>query len=112
MELFEYVYHQILRKDSEWVARDLFRERYRENAAAVEQAQYDPEQIGCMLLYTSAETMLDELIGRPLEEGDVLANANTIIQLGKVRDGSKCAGPCTSPSIAAALPATKLCRLK
>ncbi|MFH1266473.1 MAG: ATPase domain-containing protein, partial [Planctomycetota bacterium] len=25
IELFEYVYHQILRKDPEWVARDLFR---------------------------------------------------------------------------------------
>ena len=29
IELFEYVYHQILRKDPEWVARDLFREHYR-----------------------------------------------------------------------------------
>ena len=28
-ELFEYIYHQILRKDAEWVARDLFREHYR-----------------------------------------------------------------------------------
>ncbi len=54
-----------------------------------EQAQYDHEQIGCLLLYTSAETLLDEFIGRPLDEGDVLANANTIIQLGKIRDGSK-----------------------
>ena len=33
--------------------------------------------------------MLDELIRRPLDEGDVLANANTIIQLGKVREGSE-----------------------
>ncbi len=89
LELFEYVYHQILRKDSEWVARDLFREQFRENAAAIKQARYDHEQIGCLLLYTSAETMLDELIRRPLDEGDVLANANTIIQLGKIRDGTK-----------------------
>ena len=28
-ELFEYIYHQILRKDSDWVARDLFRQSYR-----------------------------------------------------------------------------------
>jgi hypothetical protein len=33
--------------------------------------------------------MLDELIRRPLDEGDVLANVNAIIQLGKVRDGNK-----------------------
>ena len=34
-ELFEYIYHQILRKDPEWVARDLFQERYRENAEVI-----------------------------------------------------------------------------
>ncbi len=32
--LFEYVYHQVLRKDPEWVARDLFRERFRVNASS------------------------------------------------------------------------------
>jgi KaiC/GvpD/RAD55 family RecA-like ATPase len=89
LELFEYVYHQILRKDSQWVARDLFRQRFAEYSAVAERAAYDHEQIGCMLLYTSAETMLDELIRRPLDEGDILANANTIIQLGKVRSGEK-----------------------
>jgi hypothetical protein len=89
LELFDYVYHQILRKDADWVARDLFRERFRDFADQAASAHYDHEQIGCLLLYTSAEAMLDELIRRPLDEGDVLANANTIIQLGKVRDGDK-----------------------
>ncbi len=89
LELFDYVYHQILRKDAEWVARDLFREHFREHAENAAQLRYDHEKIGCLLLYTSAETMLDELIRRPLDEGDVLANASTIIQLGKVREGSE-----------------------
>ena len=68
---------------------DLFREHFCAHAEQVEQAHYDHEQIGCLLLYTSAETMLEELIRRPLDEGDVLANANTVIQLGKTQDGSK-----------------------
>ena len=89
IELFEYIYHQILRKDAEWVARDLFREHYRENAATVAAHFYDPRSIGCMLLYTSHETTLDGLIERSLDEGDLLANANTIIHLGKIRDGMK-----------------------
>jgi KaiC/GvpD/RAD55 family RecA-like ATPase len=89
LELFDYVYHQILRKDADWVARDLFRERFRDFADQVAKAHYDHEQIGCLLLYTSAEAMLDELIRRPLDEGDVLANANTIIQLGKIKDGER-----------------------
>ena len=83
--LFEYLYHQILRKDPEWVARDLFREAYLRNAAKISQHLYDPARIGCVLLYTSHETMLDDLISRRLDEGDVLSNANTIILMGRTR---------------------------
>jgi KaiC/GvpD/RAD55 family RecA-like ATPase len=87
--LFEYVYHQILRKDPEWVTRDLFREAYRRHAEEAARHVYDPVQIGCLLLYTSHETMLDDLISRPLDEGDVLSNANTLIYMGKIRDGNR-----------------------
>jgi KaiC/GvpD/RAD55 family RecA-like ATPase len=83
LELFEYVYQQILRKDPEWVARDLFREHFRELQPRIAEAQYDPRSIGCLLLYTSAEPMLHQLLERPLDEGDLLANANTIIYMGK-----------------------------
>ncbi len=89
--LFEYVYHQILRKDPEWVARDLFREAYRRHAEEAARHTYDPAEIGCLLLYTSKEVMLDDLISRPLEEGDALSNANTLIYMGKIRDGSRMA---------------------
>jgi KaiC/GvpD/RAD55 family RecA-like ATPase len=88
-ELFEYIYHQILRKDAEWVARDLFREHYLQNAQAIADHVYDPAAIGCMLLATSQETTLDGLLERPLDEGDVLSNANTVIHLGKIREGTK-----------------------
>ena len=89
LELFEYVYHQILRKDSEWVARDLFRQHYRRHAEAAAANVYDPAAIGCMLLCTSHETMLDALVERPLDEGDLVANANTVIHLGRVREGTR-----------------------
>jgi KaiC/GvpD/RAD55 family RecA-like ATPase len=42
-----------------------------------------------MLLYTSHEVRLDDLIDRPLESGDELCNANTIILMGKMRDGNR-----------------------
>jgi len=89
LELFEYVYHQILRKEAEWVARDLFRERYREQADAVARHTYDPAEIGCMLLSTAHEASLDALVERPLDEGGLLANANTVIHLGKIREGTR-----------------------
>jgi KaiC/GvpD/RAD55 family RecA-like ATPase len=88
-EMFEYIYHQIMRKEHDWVARDLFRAAFRENHERIQQHAYDHHAIGCLLLYTSHEVMLDELIKRPIESGDVLSNANTIILMGKTRDGNK-----------------------
>ena len=87
--LFDYVYHQILHKDFDWVARDLFRAQFRANEEAVMAHPYDHNQLGCVLLYTCHDVMLDALLSRPIETGDVLSNANTIILMGKVRDGLK-----------------------
>jgi RecA/RadA recombinase len=88
IEMFDYVYHQILRKDPEWVARDLFRQHYREHSAEAAAHVYDPGRIGCLLLYTAHESTLEAMVERPLDEGDVLANANTILYMGKVREGT------------------------
>jgi KaiC/GvpD/RAD55 family RecA-like ATPase len=88
-DLFEYIYHQILHKEAVWVARDLFREHFRANEPQVAKHLYDHRQLGCLLLYTTREVMLDDLLGRLLDTGDVLSNANTIILMGKTRDGSK-----------------------
>jgi len=84
-ERFEYIYQQILRKEAEWVARDLFRVKYRENAETIAKHVYDHADIGCLLLCTTHETMLEALIERPIESGDVLSNANTIILMGKTK---------------------------
>ncbi|WP_077024003.1 RAD55 family ATPase [Fuerstiella marisgermanici] len=87
--LFDYIYHQILRKEHDWLARDLFRVHFRSQQEKVEQHAYDNQDIGGLLLYTSHEVMLDDLLSRPIQSGDVLSNANTIIMLGKTRDGNK-----------------------
>ena len=89
LELFEYIYHQILRKEHDWLARDLFRVGFRENQSRIDKHQYDHRDLGCLLLYTSHEVMLDDLITRPIESGDTLSNANTIILMGKTREGNK-----------------------
>lgn len=86
--LFDYVYHQVLRKDHDWLARDLFRVHFRSQEQNVMQHPYDHRTIGGMLLYTSHEVMLDDLIARPIQSGDVLSNANTIIMIGKIRNGN------------------------
>ncbi|MFO1019898.1 MAG: ATPase domain-containing protein [Planctomycetales bacterium] len=87
--LFEYIYHQILHKEADWVARDLFRVHYRAHENEVQQHMYDHKQVGCLLLYTTHEVMLDDLLEKPIASGDVLSNANSIILMGKTREGSK-----------------------
>lgn len=87
--VFDYIYHQILHKDADWVARDLFRIHFRAHEADVQRHLYDHNQIATLLLYTSHEVLLDELLCRPIESGDELSNANTIILMGKIRDGLK-----------------------
>lgn len=87
--MFEYIYHQILRKDADWVARDLFRAQFRQNEEQIMGHMYDHSGIACLLLYTCHEMMLDEMIERRIDSGDVLSNANTIILMGKFRDGMK-----------------------
>lgn len=89
LELFEYIYHQILRKEPDWVARDLFRQDFRRMAERVQAHRYDPLAIGCMLLQTAKESSLEALLERPLDEGDLLANANTVLYLGKIREGMR-----------------------
>lgn len=87
--VFDYIYHQILHKDADWVARDLFRVHFRQQEAEIQQRMYDHNQLACLMLYTSHEVLLDQLLSRPIESGDELANANTIILMGKLRDGVK-----------------------
>jgi KaiC/GvpD/RAD55 family RecA-like ATPase len=42
-----------------------------------------------MLLQTAHESSLDALLERPLDEGDLLSNANTVIYMSKIREGTK-----------------------
>jgi KaiC/GvpD/RAD55 family RecA-like ATPase len=89
MHVVDYIYHQILHKDCDWVARDLFRAQFRANEDRVNRHLYDHATIGCLLLQTTHEVMLDDLIGKPIQSGDALSNANTIIQMGRIREGTK-----------------------
>jgi len=88
-EFFEYIYHHIFRKEDDWAARELFRERFRENWPSVEKHRYDHRSIGCLYLYTTPHVMLDELMEQPLSGGDIFSNANTIIFMGRTREAGR-----------------------
>ena len=88
-EFFEYLYHHVLRREDEWTARELFRERYRREEANVLAHRYDHAAIGCLYLYTTPHIMLDELMSAPITEGDIFTNANTIILMGRTREAGR-----------------------
>lgn len=87
-ELFEYLYHRAIREEHDWLAREVFRERFREMSGRVDEHPYDHKGIGCLYLYTTPQVMLDEMITQPIGEGDIFANANTIIYLGRTKTAS------------------------
>lgn len=88
-EFFEYIYHHVLRRDDEWAAREWLRENYRSNEPHVLSHRYDHRDIGCLYLYTTPQVMLDELMVRPIGQGDIFSNANTIILMGRTRREAK-----------------------
>jgi KaiC/GvpD/RAD55 family RecA-like ATPase len=88
-EFFEYIYHHVLRQDDDWAAREWFREKYRANAEAVMRHRYDQRAIGCMYLYTTPHVMLDDLLAQPISQGDIFANANTIILMGRTQHNGR-----------------------
>lgn len=88
-EFFEYLLHQLIRKEDTWAARELFREQFRAQEARVAAHHYNVKEIGCLFLYTTPQVLLDDLMAQPLGEGDVLANATTIVQLGRTRVGDR-----------------------
>lgn len=88
-EFFEYLYHHVLRKEDEWAARELFRERYKANEPRVLEHRYDFNSVGCLYIYTTPHVMLEELMAEPIGEGDIFSNANTIILMGRTREQGK-----------------------
>ncbi len=51
--------------------------------------RYDQRAIGCLYLYTTPHVMLDELMAQPITQGDIFANANTIILMGRTRHNGR-----------------------
>jgi KaiC/GvpD/RAD55 family RecA-like ATPase len=89
LELLENIYHRMLRKEADWLARDVFRQDYRANAKEVEQFAYNHKQASGMVLVTTRETMLEQLMQRPLADGDLVAGANTLILMGRVLESGR-----------------------
>ena len=88
-EFFEYLYQQVLRKEDEWAAREVFREQFRANIPQVMAHRYDHQSTGCLYLYTTPHILLDDLLAQPIGEGDIFSNANTVIYMGRTKEAGR-----------------------
>jgi KaiC/GvpD/RAD55 family RecA-like ATPase len=73
----------MLRQEHDWLAREVLRERFRENEQRVNQHAYEHTDSSAIVLVTTRQTMLDQLMTEPLASGDLAAGANTVILLGR-----------------------------
>lgn len=89
LDLLELIYHRMLRKEHDWLAREVLREKFLENAAKVQESEYDHEQSAAIVLVTTKQSMLEQLMTEPLSDGDLAAGANTVVLMGRqLVDGS------------------------
>ncbi|MBF0170967.1 MAG: hypothetical protein HQK87_07765 [Nitrospinae bacterium] len=88
-EFFEYLAEQVFHRRPDLLAKEALRENYRRFSPEVERRPYDPRQVTVMAMATAREMSLDAMIDRSLAEGDLYAVANTVILMGRIREGSK-----------------------
>lgn len=84
LDLVELIYHRMLRQEHDWLAREVFRERYLVNEPQVMRQAYNHAESAAVVLLTTRQTMLEQLMAEPLASGDLAAGANTVIVLGRM----------------------------
>ncbi|GIW99716.1 MAG: recombinase RecA [Pirellulaceae bacterium] len=89
LELTELIYHRMLRKEHDWLAREVLREQFAAQADRVAQHAYDHRRAVAIVLVTTPQSLLDQLMSQPLADGDLAAGANTVMLMGRrIEDGS------------------------
>ena len=112
LRLIEYIYQRILRTDSDWVARSLFRGEWQRAKDAVERCAYNKDDVCTLVLQTSNEIMLTELMSREIVEGDLGTNATTICFWAAGPRARTWAGRRSCSRIGANAPPRMSCRLR
>ena len=84
LDLIEQIYHRMLRQEHDWLAREVLREKFRENEARVSAHAYPSAQAAAVVLLTTRQSLLPQLMAEPLASGDLAAGANTVLLLGRM----------------------------
>ena len=88
--LFDDLYRKVIHRDSDTLGMEICLPvwKYRD---FIDAHCYDHAQITTLLMVTTEETRLDDLLARKVATGDVGATANTIVVMGSERVGTRVA---------------------
>lgn len=89
MDMIELLYHRMIRQQHDWLARELFRQDYRSLEKQIMSHPYEHQHSTCMIMITTRESMLDQLMSKPWSAGDLAAGANTILLMGRIAQGNR-----------------------
>ncbi len=82
LHTFNELYRKIIHQDGDVLGMEILIPVWR-HRGFIEQKRYDHRDVATLLLVTTQETMLDDLIARKVGEGDIGASANTILLMGR-----------------------------
>ena len=88
--LFDELYRKVIHREAETLGMEICLPVWK-HRAFIDSHLYNHRQITTMLLVTSEETRLEDLIARKVSMGDVGATANTILVMGSERAGNRLA---------------------
>jgi len=86
--LFDEVYRTIIHRDAETLGMEICLPVWK-HREFIEAHRYDHTRIATLLLVTTEETRLEDLLARKVATGDIGATANTIIVMGSERVGNR-----------------------
>ncbi len=81
---FDELYRKVIHQDGEVLGMEILIPVWR-HRDFIERYRYDHSEIATLLLVTTQETMVDDLVARKVGEGDVGASANTILCMGRLQ---------------------------
>jgi KaiC/GvpD/RAD55 family RecA-like ATPase len=88
--MFDELYRKAIHRDGETLGMEICLPVWK-HREFIEAHRYDHTRITTLLLVTTEETRLEDLLARKVATGDVGATANTVIVMGSERAGSRLA---------------------
>jgi hypothetical protein len=86
--LFDEVYRTLIHRDAETLGMEICLPVWK-HREFIDAHRYDHRAVTTLLLVTTEETRLDDLIARKVATGDLGATANTIVVMGSERVGNR-----------------------